>query len=585
MEGVSRKPVPSHYNEPDARDTVHTQERPADDAFPPQYDPLAPSSPWRTGIWRRFPWTGYAALIIALCAAAVMIGVLVVSDGQEVSQWPVSPAVYLAVASAVANVLLSFALARGTEIAFWVKALGSKTTVRDLHNTWSFGTSLKDAVLSGKAFNLVALAGISVALAPINGPFLQRASTVSVEQSSRSAFIRVPVARELPLGYTGTIAGRSHNTAFLTSNFSAVVNDYLQQRLFNVSRSGCSGRCKGKMLAAGYKIACAQSFPILNMTPGSNNISTVTRPHEAFGTNFTFDRQNLGGEDSERRYAERLLYSALVKRDVGCTTELKWQKCSLQPALLEQHVLILNNSITLDPDYTYKDDRLIQYNLAFTSGGETSGTGTTHGGMGLILSSMFDSLATVSFSGAVGYFLAAKGRASYQYSIKTFFPLDFNCNFSWSDPTEDMLATARDIAFNAALRAANVSNASDLQNFSVTQEQMVPLYRSNYKFLAVALVFTILSAICVALIFSGFWKLGRDVTLSPIEVAKAFNAPTVVSSDSNSTVNTLMKEVGDRQVRYGVLSDGHFGGTIVRKLAMGDRELISAPEEGGFYGG
>lgn len=39
----------------------------------------------------------------------------------------------------------------------------------DLHSVWAHGTSLKSALLWGRSFGLVALAGMAVAPAQING--------------------------------------------------------------------------------------------------------------------------------------------------------------------------------------------------------------------------------------------------------------------------------------------------------------------------------------------------------------------------------------------------------------------------------
>ena len=142
------------------------------DSLHHQYHPLAPSSTWQIGLWSRFPWAPFLALFVTFLAATVVGVILHISDGTEVSAWKLSPAVYLAIASAVANILLHFAINRGTEVAFWVKALKPRTTVRDLHNYWSFGTSLKSTLLSGRSFNSVALAGIALALVPLNGPLL-----------------------------------------------------------------------------------------------------------------------------------------------------------------------------------------------------------------------------------------------------------------------------------------------------------------------------------------------------------------------------------------------------------------------------
>jgi hypothetical protein len=91
------------------------------------YYPLAPATPWRTGFWKRFPWTAFLAILGAVLMGIIMIVVLVVFDEKEVSRWKVSPAVYLAIASAIAYVLLVFALNRGVEIAkaFNAPILGS----------------------------------------------------------------------------------------------------------------------------------------------------------------------------------------------------------------------------------------------------------------------------------------------------------------------------------------------------------------------------------------------------------------------------------------------------------------------------
>ena len=46
------------------------------------------------------------------------------------------------------------------------------------------------------------------------------------------------------------------------------------------------------------------------------------------------------------------------------------------------------------------------------------------------------------------------------------------------------------------------------------------------------------------------WTLGRDVSMSPLEVAKAFNAPLLAAEHSNAEVEELVKSVGARRVRY-----------------------------------
>ena len=128
---------------------------------------------WTIGLWRRLPWKGMAALFTSIVTAAVMVLILVMSDDRPIAMWSVQPDVFLAITSAVANSALHFALSQGVTVAWWVKAMKPDSILTELHNTWSFGSSVWDALLAGRSFNLIALAGLAVAAAPIHGPLLQ----------------------------------------------------------------------------------------------------------------------------------------------------------------------------------------------------------------------------------------------------------------------------------------------------------------------------------------------------------------------------------------------------------------------------
>lgn len=206
------------------------------------------------------------------------------------------------------------------------------------------------------------------------------------------------------------------------------------------------------------------------------------------------------------------------KANDQCSGDLQVQQCTLLPALLEYRVLVTNDSVALDPNFSYKDDQVVKYTPAHGCYGQDPGS--THGGMTLVLSAMFNSEASLVFNGAMGYDLVTSGAPTFQYSSSDFDPQD--CNIDWSDLTDDMLGTARDLAFRTALRAANVINATNIQVFGASEHNMLSVYKSHYLFLALALVFTL--CVCVTPSLLGFWRLGRNVTLSLIEVAKAFNA-------------------------------------------------------------
>lgn len=51
--------------------------------------------------------------------------------------------------------------------------------------------------------------------------------------------------------------------------------------------------------------------------------------------------------------------------------------------------------------------------------------------------------------------------------------------------------------------------------------------------------------------FLGWWHVGRTVSLSPIETAKAFGASGFRTRDSNAEGKAILKTIGRHGVRYG----------------------------------
>ncbi|KAH8687651.1 hypothetical protein BGZ60DRAFT_522299 [Tricladium varicosporioides] len=560
----------------------------------PRYQTLAPSTPWRTGGFRRFPWLGFLAIAVAILAAIGMGTVLVVSNNAPITDWKISPAVYLAVEAAIANVLLNYALSEGVTVAWWVKAIKPGSTLTDLHHVWSYGTSVKSALLSGRRFNLVALAGLTVALAPLNGPLLQRASTISTMALHRNVRLTIPVAQEFPFGYTGTITGRSHQTGFLTTNFSSVVQDYVLKKPVNLTESGCDGKCTGVLQAAGYAISCQNFVYQFNMSTAlaidrNGKVNTaITNGTNVFSTNFTYYETAILADG---QYRPSFNYTSLYKTGSECWGDLNSAQCTLQPALLQYNVLLDNNTISLDPQYTYKDDKVIQYLPAISNNAQGP---TTHGGMALALNSMFSSTSHLRFTGAVGYDQTTDGISALQYAVSGLNSGGiYSCPAYWADPTGDMLAATRELAFRTSLHAANITNTTNIQTVQATSVEIVTVYSSHYLYLGLALLFTLLSAICIVPIFMGWWILGRHVSLSPIEIAKAFDAPILANSDSNLGAEDLLVEVGKKQVRYGATANGSgavyaHNGILVggsEKLVMGEPQRVHEAIQGRVYTG
>jgi hypothetical protein len=194
--------------------------------------------------------------------------------------------------------------------------------------------------------------------------------------------------------------------------------------------------------------------------------------------------------------------------------------------------------------------------------------------MHLLLGSLFTSNSALSWGGGVGYMIDSVGASASEYARINNSVVD--CSITWVDPTSDMLGAARELAFRSALFAAanNVTSLDDtdnngkyrdpseyIQHIQVQQSSLQAVFKSHYRFLAIALVFTLLAALSVVPIFLGWWSLGRKVSLSPIETAKAFAAPVLARApDANAELKPLLREVGDLRVRYGAVAIGDWAG-------------------------
>lgn len=77
------------------------------------------------------------------------------------------------------------------------------------------------------------------------------------------------------------------------------------------------------------------------------------------------------------------------------------------------------------------------------------------------------------------------------------------------------------------------------------------MYTSNYAYLVGALAVMAADVFVLLPLLWGWWLLGRSVSLSPVEIAKAFRAPMVAEGESNASVDALLGQVGRKKVEYG----------------------------------
>lgn len=153
-----------------------------------------------------------------------------------------------------------------------------------------------------------------------------------------------------------------------------------------------------------------------------------------------------------------------------------------------------------------------------------------------------------------------------------------------------MLASARELMFRTAIVAAN---SSEVQTVSAVQIGQQAAYELHSLYLSLAVLVTASGIIFDAPTFHGYWTLGRTVSMSPIETAKALSAPMLDSVDSNANANTFLKEVGDRAIRHSAVTTVHEQTLLTRyalprgapymRLEMIRPDYVTEPQAGWRY--
>ena len=173
-----------------SRPIVHKQ-------APPQTINEWEASDWAPSLIRAGPLFGLAALLFAILQMIASYAILQASHHDAVANWKYQPTVYLAILTAISNKALAFAVLQGAVITWWLKGIKG-TTLAAMHHDWGYGLHFYKAIASGRHFNALALACIYGTLVAMDGPLLQRATSVKQEVPRERAVLQVSITPEVP---------------------------------------------------------------------------------------------------------------------------------------------------------------------------------------------------------------------------------------------------------------------------------------------------------------------------------------------------------------------------------------------------
>ncbi|KAF2127030.1 hypothetical protein P153DRAFT_388351 [Dothidotthia symphoricarpi CBS 119687] len=580
---------------------------------------------WKPG-WRdQFPWIGLAGFITVIVATAMAVTILGVSHKKRVRDWPttkfpIQPNVLLNIANQMQNLGLLTMIGQGLAIAWWRKAMDG-SSLEKLHRNHAYSYSVYAIVTSGKHFNLVALAALMTKFAVIDSTLFQTATKTHITQQTDYTNATVTAWMEpIWTAKSGGIPGDFGRVTSVDANWATVIEAYNQKiangKLHdlledNASFEGCTYRqeCTGSVRGLGFAYKCNTTFEDVDygLERLSNNMTAGNVSYPLWEIEFATKYAT-----NDELYATSNLYMTYVDSHAGtqtgsCPGKKTTRQCEIRPAIVEYPVTVMTpskeeldgknivthvkffDSVTgaLPFDTPMDTDQIDNLKVVeFVDLDEREGDVSTVGALTYVLTNLYSAYAYLTYT--TDWDVEVQGS-----SAQTTFYADTDekkTDRCWydidkpgrDDPAVEILRKINTLSFVAGLylkgatklkKTERAAAGMTSQQIKTTVTGIVEEYLTAKRYVAAALVATLLTVLCVLPVYWRFWELGRKVTLGPLEIANAFNAP-IIAPDKrqrhHGDFEEIIQEVGQRRVQYGQIvgaPPGHMGIAEPHKVA------------------
>ena len=553
-----------------------------------------PSQPWQPGYLKHVPWRGILASFGDICCVVASGITLLLSNQQPTSSWKVSPTVLLAIFSTAGNFLLRYAHSQGATISWWTMSLKG-STLRDLHRQWTFGTSLWSSLCSGRHMNILALASMFTTICLLDGPILQRATSVVSGSTSQVVQLKAFIAAKS--GNFSTVSGDTAGN--LSPEFLQVLTDHEAGTAIKLNVSGCEGTCTGTIHTLGLNGSCpvisnvsndwAKDFYVEQNWDMTATLLNITFPFFYF---WSMEQDSARLLDFEVEYFT--LSQHTQSYELGgtsyptCPGYSITRACSFNIGIVEYPVTIVNQTVSLNSNDTqFPIVSLDSYLRAPAGDWESNGFydfnrayGFNDAARWLFSSEMTIrplEIGTTYGVGSMAWSNQLTGSVSLQDIAAT---NTSTCSRNLKDPTDGILKSLNDILLRTGVAAAAQSQQPlPVQEVSAQQVKSELLYTSDFRYFFAAAAITVTGVLLVLCTYRSWWLIGRTVTLDPLETAKAFDSTVLEhAGTSNAELEMLLRVIGDRRVKYGVKIEENRGVPATERSPRGKRLCLADSE-------
>ncbi|KAK5169020.1 uncharacterized protein LTR77_006329 [Saxophila tyrrhenica] len=410
----------------------------------------------------------------------------------------------------------------------------------------------------------------------IDGPLLQRASTLTSAITSGRVNLVIDLAPELPSYMTGaTHYPGNTNYLDLDDSLKPVVKDYGAGAPIKLSNSaGCSGKCSTTVLAPAFaELSCPSkqslydfSTPMTVKQMQSFNQTGLPPSDRAI---FQVYHSLLPGSRESITFHTKVVQQP---KDGSCATYVNTTSCSLRSAIGRYPVEIQDGYISIkgppviiaEANNTALDnstiDRLHLYNE------NTQMLKTTLSGVAIIANTRFYSdVYLVQWPTALLPQLVTVGSGWFTW-LQGWFNTGNGCIPDLGDPRDEIIHQLNELIFRFGVHYGSTMEARELgslmdnglevrQAVTGTIDERTEVFQTELKFFAAAAAVELFTIAVILCTFRGYWKLGRATSLSPLETGKAFDAAALRDAGSNDNTREIELLLGDHHIQYGILEN------------------------------
>ncbi|KXT16059.1 hypothetical protein AC579_7103 [Pseudocercospora musae] len=450
----------------------------------------------------------------------------------------------------------------------------------------------------------MAIAMTFCTLVVIDGPFLQKASSVVSQQQTRPVELHFPITPEIPSGFSGVF---DQDGIASSDEAAPVISSYTYNSTIVANITGCAegATCRTKVHGPGLVIknCSTETWPLDRNTllnnrtarwgPGGNKHVAPMPLFSAMFHETSLFNNFTGPEELELRVG--------IANYTNCSGSYVQKYCFLIAAVLEYDVIVTSTNVLSFASPANEAKLISLANNTFINASNPS-VPVTFSAFGSFMDGQISANATMEPSSDPREEGADIMPASESFNnfVTRYSTGAAMCEMGFLDPTDDILADTNNLMFRAGILAAQHPNSSsridpDLtinQTLRATESLTLNVFRTDLRWFAGAAVLEILAIITIFPIFWGWWKLGVKITMSPLEILKAGEAPLLKGANSGSGSRGIVEEMGDVGVRFGLKEDvtgvvdeeGRVRKEGVRRrLVLGEVESVGRPGRGEVF--